>query len=209
MAVPVKSASVAPRELEFLDLDDDALIMIIDKLDHKSKLQMMSSCKRIEGLIGQTHQFYKNFKICYNQKDSQKMEDARYLTKIKRRFQIVEISGGSLYFASSKLLSPSVLEFLKKHGADILKVKFQILTFHKKDFLESLKALSNVKEFEIMEIQFTETDPDESLMDVELKHLTKIEISGKTNLRFCARVRSIVAEDFENQVHMVSRILGC
>ncbi len=60
MEVPAKRARLAPRELKLLDLDDDVLIMIIDKMDHRSKMQMMATCKRFEGLIGHTHQFYKN-----------------------------------------------------------------------------------------------------------------------------------------------------
>jgi hypothetical protein len=103
----------AQRELKLLDLDDDALIMVIDRLDHISRLQMMASCKRFEGLIGQIHQFYKNFKICYNQEKSQNSE---YLKQIRRCFEVVAIFG---YIYS--LMKPSVLEFLKKHGADILK----------------------------------------------------------------------------------------
>jgi hypothetical protein len=58
-----KRARLAPRKLKLLDLDDDALIMIIDRLDHNSKMQMRATCKRFEGLIGHTHQFYKNFKF--------------------------------------------------------------------------------------------------------------------------------------------------
>jgi hypothetical protein len=56
MEVPAKKrARLAPRELKLVDLDDDALIMIVDKLDNKSKLQMMATCKRFEGLIGHSH----------------------------------------------------------------------------------------------------------------------------------------------------------
>jgi hypothetical protein len=37
--VPAKRRKLAPRELELLYLDDDALIEIFDKLDHNSKMQ--------------------------------------------------------------------------------------------------------------------------------------------------------------------------
>ncbi len=94
MEVPAKRARLAPRELKLLDLDDDALIMIVDRLDHESKKQMMLTCKRFEGLIGQTHQFYKNFKFRIDQQESVKVEESRYLENIRRRFGIVEISSG-------------------------------------------------------------------------------------------------------------------
>jgi hypothetical protein len=124
MEVPAKRARLVPRELQLLDLDDDALIMIIDKLNHKSKLQMMASCKRFEGLIGQTHQLYKNFKfrsIRYN-------HESRFLEMVRRKFGIVDICSGTV---SREELSRPVLEFLKKIGGHILKIKFNKQAFHK------------------------------------------------------------------------------
>jgi hypothetical protein len=181
MEVPAKLARLAPRELKLLDLDDDALIMIINRLDHKTKLQMMATCKRFEGLIGQTHQFYKKFKFCYDQEKSQESED---LQQIRRRFQILEISGGRTRKLENNPLRQSVLEYLETIGADILKIKLHNLTFNKAVFLESTKPLPNARELEISEIQFTETDPDENFVGFELKHLTKLKISQSTNLNF-------------------------
>jgi hypothetical protein len=59
-------------------------------------------------------------------------------------------------------------------------MKFHNLSFHKADFLESLKALSKIRELEIDVIFTTETD--ENFEDFELKSLTKLDISGPTNL---------------------------
>ncbi len=95
MENPAKCATLPPRELKLPDLDDDALIMIIDKLDHKSMLQMMASCKRFEGLIGNTHQFYKNFKICVNQKLLLERKETHHLEMIRRMFGTVNISSGA------------------------------------------------------------------------------------------------------------------
>jgi hypothetical protein len=178
MEVPVKRVRLTPKELELLDLDDDALIMIIDQLDHKSKMQMMATCKRFEGLIGHTHQFYKNFKFCYNQEKSQTPED---LEQIRRCFEIVKISAG-IYHGS--LMKPPVLEFLKKYGADVLKIKFHNLISSQSDFLESLKALPNVRELNFSKIQCRKTDPDRKLMGFELKHLTKLKVSCSTCFTF-------------------------
>jgi hypothetical protein len=55
MEVPAKRVRLSPRELKLLDLDEDALIIIIDELDHKSKLQMMATCKRFDELIRLTN----------------------------------------------------------------------------------------------------------------------------------------------------------
>jgi hypothetical protein len=169
-------------KLKLLDLDDDALIMIIDKLDHESKLKMMETCKRFEGLIGQIHQFYKNFKFCYKQENFQKMEDTRYLGNIRRKFETVQISSGT-YFKVE--LKPATQEFLANIGARILKIKFKKLSFNKGDFWKLMKTLPKIKELEIKEICIRETDADEkNFKEFELKHLTKLKVFRSTHLGF-------------------------
>jgi hypothetical protein len=188
MEVPAKRARLAPRDLKLLDLDDDVLMMIINKLDHKSKLQMMASCKRFEGLIGQTHQFYKNFKFRLDQQKFLKTEETRYLDKIRRRFGIVEISSGTdSYSYRQKSLKSPILEFFSKVGADILKIKLAKLFFFKSDFCRLMKFLPKTAELEIKGLQFcTESDPEEIFEDFKLQHLTTLEISQSTNLDFFA-----------------------
>ncbi len=100
MDVPANRARLTPSELEILDLDDDALIMIINKLNHESKKQMMATSKRFEGLIGHTHQFCKNFKFRYNRR---RFPEYRYLGMVRINFKTVQISGG-------EELSPSILK---------------------------------------------------------------------------------------------------
>jgi hypothetical protein len=186
MKVPAKRARLAPREFKLLDLDDDALIMIIGKLDHRSKLQMMLTCKRFEGLIGHTHQFYKNFKFRLDQQEFLKSKETRHLEKIRRRFAIAEISGGEYNFSHSnrhKSLKRPILEFLKKIGAQILKIKFNDSFFFKSDFCKLMKALPKVSELKIKDVEFS-ADPDQNFKDFELTHLKKLEISQSTGPGF-------------------------
>jgi glycyl-tRNA synthetase beta subunit len=134
MEVPANQTRLAPRELKLLDLDDDVLIMIIEKLDHESKKQMMATCKRFDELIGNTHQFDKNFKFRYNQKNFLERKETRYLEMIRRMFATVEIwSGQRKYDYQSKVnqhLEPPIQKFLEKIGAHILKIKLDSLRFN-------------------------------------------------------------------------------
>jgi hypothetical protein len=154
MEVPAKRIRLAPRELKLLDLDDDALIMIIDKLDHKEKLQMMATCKRFEGLIGHTHQLFKNFKVCFDQQKTLNSKEIRYFQMARRRFGTVEISSGVDNNCSfrHKSLKPPIQEFLQKIGADILKIKFNGLFFFKSDFWKLMKALPKIEELKMEEV---------------------------------------------------------
>jgi hypothetical protein len=152
MEVPAKRARLAPKNLKLVDLDDDALIMIIDKLDHKSKKRMMRTCKRFEGLIGQTHQFYKNFKFRFNQQKSLKSNESRYLEKVRRRLGIVEISRGidKSCTLRNKSLKRPILEFLKKIGAEIFEIKFNALFFFESDFWKLMKTLPKITELKMI-----------------------------------------------------------
>jgi hypothetical protein len=191
MEKPAKRVRLALRESKLLDLDDDALIMIIEKLDHRSKKQMMASCKRFQGLIGHTHQFYKNFKFRYNQKQFLERKETHYLEMIRRMFGTVEISSGAeeIRIWEECWLEPPILRLLEKIGAHILKIKFHGLRFKKLDFWKLLKALPKVKELEIDEIYIIETDPDKEIFEVfELKHLTNLKISCSRNLEFLAKL---------------------
>jgi hypothetical protein len=206
MEVPVKRARLAPRELKLLDLDDDALILIIDKLDHRSKLQMMATCKRFEGLIGHTHQFYKNFKFRYNRR---RFPEYRYLGMVRRKFGIVEIFSG-------EELSPAILKFLSKTGAHILKIKFhnvifENLTFENSDFFDLMKALPKLEELEINESFFTKSYSGENCMDFKLEHLTKLEINGSLELQAFAAFVPASLKNFEVEIRRlkVERMLGC
>jgi hypothetical protein len=185
MNVPAKRARLAPRELKLLDLDDDALIMIIEKLDHRSKKQMMLTCKRFEGLIGHTHQFYKNFKIRYIQKESMESKHIRLLKMVRRRFGIVEISNRIKINSSHrhKSLKPPIQEFLKKIGADILKIKFNGLFFFKSDFWKLMKFLPRIQELEMTDAFLSnQSNHDIEIEGFELQELSKLEISGSTDL---------------------------
>ncbi len=95
----------------------------------------------------------------------------------------MEVSGGT----SDRMhvfLKPPVLEYLKKIGADILKIKFNNTAISETDFLEVMKTMQEIRELEISKIKFTETDHDKGVDHFELKHLTKLEISESAGLNF-------------------------
>jgi hypothetical protein len=170
-------------KLKLLDLDDDALIMIIGKLNFKSKLKMMATCKRFEGLIGNEFQFYKNFKLCYDQYRSPRKDQAQYLEIIRRKFGTVEVSGGK-YYSGDKSVKPPTQELLKKIGAHILKIKLGSLTLSKSDW-SLMKLLPKIRELKIDEIQFS-TDPAEEIGKFEFDDLTKLEVHASINIGFFA-----------------------
>ncbi len=111
---------LAPRELELLDLDDDVLIEIIDKLDHKSKMQLSGTCKRFEGLIGTNFQFYKNFRLVLSKKNIP--IEPHYCKNIRRKFGTVMLDGNIDCIYGSE-----IVEIIKNIGANVLKLELRKL----------------------------------------------------------------------------------
>jgi hypothetical protein len=143
MAFPVKHAS---RELKLLDLDDDALIEIIDKLDHKSKMQMMATCKRLEDLLANTFQFYKNFKLVLD--EERVPAEPHYCKNIRRNFGIVVLNGTLQGFCGSQ-----IMEIIKNIGENVIQIEigsgFCYIGGYKvseADFLQLMKYMPNLRE---------------------------------------------------------------
>jgi hypothetical protein len=124
------------------------------------------------------------------------------MEEFRRRFQM-----------KKKKLRPSVLEYLKKIGDDILKIKLSNLAFNKADIVELMKIMQEIVELEISEIQFTETDPGDNFDHFKLKHLTKLNISHSTNPSFCfglvpASLKSLNIEGHWNDKILDAELLG-
>jgi hypothetical protein len=165
--------------LKLLDLDDDALIMIIDKLDHKSKLQMMATCKKFERLIGHTHQFYKNFKLDWN--EAKIVAKAHHCSNIQRKFGFVKING-SLYNRSSQ-----ILEIIKRIGANVIEVELNDLrltdiVFTDFAFSMLMELLADVRELTISG-RGNIFDSRRPPVDFKFKNLNKLELQAPKNVK--------------------------
>jgi hypothetical protein len=151
---PAKRRKLTPTELELLDLDDDVLIEIFDKLDHKSKMQMMLSCRRFEGLIGNTFQFYKNFKLLMTVKRMPIEPHYSSRFKIRRKFGYVILTG-----TLKAIYRSQVFEILKSIGESVIKLRmsrceecddsiarFDEIHLSEADFLKLLRFMPNLRE---------------------------------------------------------------
>jgi hypothetical protein len=172
MENPAKRTRLAPKELSLLDLDDDVQIMIINRLDHESKMQMMATCKRFEGLIGHTHQFYKNFELELTQQKIAANPDR--WKNIQRKFGFVKIVGISQ--------EPKIVEIMKRIGANVMEVQLDDLQVTDVVFLELMKLLSNLRELTISGLENI-LESELSSPGFKLKHLIKLEIQAVTNLK--------------------------
>jgi hypothetical protein len=166
-------------KLELLDLHDYILFEIIMQLDHESKKQLMATCKKFERLIGQTHQFYKNFKFRLDSHQIQQFELARLLNfhhsckKIQRKFGCVEYTKFDA--------SDWDLEMAMRVVPNAIKIQLGKLRISRFDFSKLMRSATKVRQLEIRDLEIT--DPFEDFEMLELPHLRRVEITDSMNLR--------------------------
>jgi hypothetical protein len=167
--VPAKRRKLALRELELLNLDDDVLIEIIDKLDHKSKMQLMLSCKRFEGLIGNTFQFYKDFKLSLNQEMMPIEPHYSSRFEIRRKFGFVVLTGNL-----KNIYRSQVFEIIKNIGDKVIKFNMSDTQMYVSDvdFLKLMRFMPNLRKLSTDGWVESETLPVQPAdVDFQLKRL--------------------------------------
>jgi hypothetical protein len=151
--------------------------MIIKKLDHESKKQMMATCKRFERLIGQTHQFYKNFKLNWNELRIE--AKAHHCKKIQRRFGSVRIFGTLFISQDSR-----IMEIVKRIGENVIDLHLDSLQTSDTVFLKLMKLLSDLRELTISGSgDIFESGRSRLSPDFKLTNLIKLELYDPKNLQ--------------------------
>jgi hypothetical protein len=177
MASPAKRVRLATGELELLDLDDDVLIEIIDKLDHESKMQLTGTCKRFEGLVGTTFQFYKNFRLELSKKIIP--IEPHYCKNIRRKFGTVMLDGDL-----DGIYGSEIVEIIKNIGANVLKLGFQNFEVMDVDFLKLIRFMPALRELSTfgseLVIHKSEATPIQP-SDVDFK-LTRLKVRSNLDL---------------------------
>jgi hypothetical protein len=161
-------------KIELLDLHDYALFEIIKKLDHESKLQMMATCKKFEGLIGHTFQFYRNFKIrldCHRiLKFDLKQFSDYYVSCINIQRKI-----GCLEYTNFNA-SNWDLEIAMRVVPNAIKIYLGDLRLSIFDFSKLMRSSLEVRELEICGMELIDLFDDFEVL--ELSHLTNLEITN-------------------------------
>jgi hypothetical protein len=55
--------------MNLVDLGDDELIPIFQRVDHKTKLNLMLTCKRFENVIGSYLELFGKFELCVKKRE--------------------------------------------------------------------------------------------------------------------------------------------
>jgi hypothetical protein len=224
--VPAKRRKLAHRELELLDLDDDALIEIIEKLEHKSKMQLMLTCKRFEGLIGNTFQFYRKYKLLLNEEMMPIASHYCSNFKIRRNFGYVVLTAKlknnyrSQVFEIIKNIGESIIEIDMSDTQKIKEGCFrQIGELHvnEADFLKLMRLMPSLRELSTegwvkagaLSVQLSDVDFQLKRLksfsgSIDLGNLTALIPSSLTSLYFYPVTDSSMAEILARQQELVN-----
>jgi hypothetical protein len=147
---------MAEKPENLLDLFDDVLIKIFSYLDHKFQLKTMLVCRRLDQLIGQNVQFYKNHKLSIDRKSTllnltQNRNRNRKITKTEDKFMYFgryfgEIRLYDYIFGSGSKYFPTLRENLETIGANVIKLEIEFSYGYKDPLQYVLQLTDNVKE---------------------------------------------------------------
>jgi hypothetical protein len=124
-----------------LDLGDDELIALFQHVDHKTKLNLMLTCKKFENVIGSYLELFGKFKLSVKREHLESPDRVQTLSQMRRHFDVIELLGHdhdhdlNLHTKVMQFLLPKVHQnWLEGHGHDLnldteaYNLVFQLLT---------------------------------------------------------------------------------
>jgi hypothetical protein len=149
----LNSIEITDKQKLLLDLDNDALIHILEYLDKSSKLQLMGACKRFEHLIGTTPQFYRDFKLTLNAEFLSKADNCRALINIRRYFKLLKVVGVDLHTKEDQFEVAQAL--FNKIGSKLTEIWFgNGSTLTNEQFLMLMQQAPNLKQLRLDHLEY-------------------------------------------------------
>jgi hypothetical protein len=144
--------------MNLLDLGDDELIPIFQRVDHKTKLNLMLTCKRFENVIGSYLQLFGKFNLMIRQVQLESPDQT--LTQMRRHFGTVELNGYDLNLDTEAY--NLLFQLLTKIGSKLVEVQISCSQFclkieNKKNpnnNLKTFKIFHKSPSFEVMNRDF-------------------------------------------------------
>jgi hypothetical protein len=162
------------------DLDDDALIHILEYLDISSRLQLMSVCKRFEHLIGTNPQFYRDFELTLNAEFLSKADNCLALSNIRRYFKLLKVVGVDFYMKNHQFKVTQAL--FNKIGSKLTEIWIgDGSTLTNEQFLMLMQQAPNLKQLRLDCLELKTSELKRNDVVKALKNLETLHIENVTN----------------------------
>lgn len=175
-----------PRELELLDLCDDALLDIFEYLDQKTSLNLMRTCLRFEALIGSSPELYRKLMLKLTSENLNKTRSS--LWNVRRRFGTVSLHKLDLINRNNFSLVQHLFEVI---GACVISLQIDGCKISKTTFHQMLQLVENVREIKLVSIEYKSKDNDANKSFLcSFKNLESLELNSFEDPEFVDQIFS-------------------
>jgi hypothetical protein len=139
--------------MNLVDLADEELIPIFQRVDHETKLNLMLTCKRFENVIGSYLELFGKFKLEIKKGHLESPDRVQTLTQIRRHFGAVDLIKRDLNLDTEAY--NMVFQLLTKIGSGVVEFRICDSLFCFTSLINLLKLTPNISKLEMIRTGIT------------------------------------------------------
>jgi hypothetical protein len=164
--------------MNLVDLGDDELILLFQYVDHKTKLNLMLTCKRFENVIGSYLELFGKFKLTIREEHLESPDRVQTLTQMRRHFGRIQIFGDDVRLDTEAY--NLVFQLLTKIGSKLVELVISCRKICFDSLVNLLKLTHNITMLYVSFMDITaQTDFNAQF---KLKNLRRFEIRSSSNI---------------------------
>jgi hypothetical protein len=170
--------------MNLLDLADDELIPIFQRVDHKTKLNLMLVCKRFENVIGSYLELFGGFKLEVRKEHLESPDRVQTLTQMRRHLGRIKIHGRDLNLDTE--VYNLFFQLLTKIGSKLLELVISSGKICFASLVNLLKLTPNIAQLEVLGMNINpRTDFD---VQIKLGKLIKFDFRRSSNIEIFEKI---------------------
>jgi hypothetical protein len=164
--------------MNLLDLADEELIPIFQRVDHRTKLNLMLTCKRFEDIFGNHVHLIGGSKLAIKRYHLQSPDRVQTLTQMRRHFGTVELNRHDLNLDTDAY--NLCFQLLTKIGSKVVKLQISDSQFCFNSLVNLLNLTPNITELRMFGVRMT---PKPISSDqIKLVNLRKLKVHNSSRI---------------------------
>jgi hypothetical protein len=171
--------------MNLLDLGDEELIAIFQRVDQETKLNLMMTCKRFENVIGNYFELFGKFKLAIEHKHLKSPHRVQTLTQMRRHFGTVKLDGLDLNLDTKAY--NLLFQLLTKIGSNLVELHISCSQFCFVSLVNLLNLTPNITKLFIREVQMTPKPISSN--QIKLESLKRLEINNSSSIEIFEKLK--------------------
>jgi hypothetical protein len=139
--------------MNLFDLANDELIAIFQCVDHKTKFNLMLTCKRFENVISNYFELFGKFKLSLKKEHLKSPDQVQTLAQMRRHFVIVELCGLDLNVYTKAYYL--IFQLLTRIGSRVMELEISYSQFCFDSLANLLKLMPNITKLSLSQVRIT------------------------------------------------------